>query len=377
MRQSLLLPAVLLLLLLSACGGQEETGTGRALAELVPSLTWEAPEELDAARGFTLCRSREGYTLATVGDDGVFLLVPEGSPLPADLPEGVTPLSLPLKGIYLAASAGMDMVVKLDALDAVAYSSLPAEDWTIPQAREAMERGELVYAGKYSAPDYERICTGGCPLAVENTMIYHSPEIRAQLERFGVPVLVDQASREETPLGRMEWIKLYGALLGREEAARAVYETQAAAIRSLGEADTGQTVAFFYLASNGEVKVRRPGDYVPQLIRAAGGRYAFDGLGEADGLSTMTLQWETFYAAAKEADVLIYNSTVTESLRDRAELTAKAPLLADFKAVRNGRVFCTGANFYQASMELGDLALDLHRALTGETETLTYLELLE
>ena len=235
----------------------------------------------------------------------------------------------------------------------------------------------IEYAGKYSAPDYERICSGDCPLAIENTMLYHSPEIREQLERFGVPVLIDHASYEATPLGRMEWIKLYGVLFGKEAQAEAVYEAQAETIRNLEGTDAGKRVAFFYLSSNGEVKVRRPDDYIPQLIRMAGGEYVFDSLEETSALSTVTLQWEDFYAQARDADVLIYNSTVTEVLPDLEALTAKNPLLSDFAAVQSGEVYCTSENFYQASMELGDLAGDLHRVLLGDADDLTYLTHLE
>ena len=39
-------------------------------------------------------------------------------------------------------------------------------------------------------------------------MIYHTPEVKEQLEDFGVPVLVERSSYENHPLGRMEWIKL-------------------------------------------------------------------------------------------------------------------------------------------------------------------------
>ena len=178
-------------------------------------------------------------------------------------------------------------------------------------------------------------------------------------------------------MGRMEWIKLYGILLDREVQANAVYERQAQAIRALDAADTGKTAAFFYIASNGEVKVRAPEDYIPQLIRQAGGTYVFDSLETTSSLSTVTLQWESFYAVAKDADVLIYNSTVTEALPDLDALLAKNPLLADFAAVQNGAVYCTKENFYQASMELGDLASDLHAALAGETDHLIYLNPLE
>ena len=43
----------------------------------------------------------------------------------------------------------------------------------------------------------------------------------APWERLGVPVLVERSSYESHPLGRMEWVKLYGALFNREEAAKA------------------------------------------------------------------------------------------------------------------------------------------------------------
>ena len=46
------------------------------------------------------------------------------------------------------------------------------------EARQAMEEGRILYAGKYNAPDYELIYGEGCDLAVESTMIYHSPEVR-------------------------------------------------------------------------------------------------------------------------------------------------------------------------------------------------------
>ena len=378
MKRAALLFCCLLPVLLSACGEGESDVTGQSATALIPSLTWMEPEQLDAATEFTFTRSEDGYTLVSIPDDGAsYLVIPKGQAVPENLPDTVTPLCQPLSNVYLAASATMDMVVKLGALDAVAFSSLPAGDWTIPEAKAAMEEGMIEYAGKYSAPDYERICSGDCPLAIENTMLYHSPEIREQLERFGVPVLVDHASHEATPLGRMEWIKLYGVLFGKEAQAEAVYEAQAETIRDLEGTDAGKRAAFFYLSSNGEVKVRRPDDYIPQLIRMAGGEYVFDSLEETSALSTVTLQWEDFYAQARDADVLIYNSTVTEVLPDLEALTAKNPLLSDFAAVQSGEVYCTRENFYQASMELGDLAGDLHRVLTGEKDDLTFLTHLE
>ena len=86
MKRGLLFFCCLLPVLLAACG---ETGreTPRGPADLVPSLTWQEPDKLDAAEAFTLTRSQEGYILAEIPDDcAAWLVVPEGQPVPKDLP---------------------------------------------------------------------------------------------------------------------------------------------------------------------------------------------------------------------------------------------------------------------------------------------------
>ena len=66
-----------------------------------------------------------------------------------------------------------------------------------------------------------RFWQAGCDLAIENTMIYHTPEVIEQLQTVGVPVLVERSSYESDPLGRIEWLKLYAALVGKEAQATA------------------------------------------------------------------------------------------------------------------------------------------------------------
>ena len=207
-------------------------------------------------------------------------------------------------------------------------------------------------------------------------MINHNPEVKEQLERLGVPVLVERSSYEANPLGRMEWIKLYGVLLGKEEEAEAAFDQAAAAAEVLaGGQSTGKSVAFFYINSMGTVNVRKTGDYVAEMIRMAGGSYLPDQPAENDNaLSTMNMDMESFYQAAREADVLIYNSTIGGELQTLDQLLDKSPLLADFKAVQTGNVWCTGKNMFQESMALGDMIGEIHRVLTEEDpQGLAYL----
>lgn len=371
-RQISFLTAVMLVLQLTACGSRPAAQGERW--EISPSLHYDHTMELSYAEGFSIDYYTEGHALLSISGEERYLVIPEGADPVAELPEDVVPIQLPLERAYLAASAVMDMFRALDALDVIRFSSLKEDSWYLPQVREAMARGDILYAGKYSTPDHELIRAEECGLAIENTMIYHSPEVKEQLERLGIPVLVDRSSYENDPRGRMEWIKVYGALTGRQAEAQAVFDSQMEAFASVeGEADTGKSVAFFYITSSGLVSVRRASDYVPKMIEMAGGSYVFHDLDGDSAASTIALQMEEFYAGAKEADFLIYNSSIDGEISTIEELVAKEELLAELKAVQEGNVFCTTSDLYQSSMELGTFVLDLHKMLTGDREDMTYL----
>ena len=167
----------------------------------------------------------------------------------------------------------------------------------------------------------------------------------------------------------MEWLKLYGALVGKEDAACAAYDALLQDLQPvLAQESAGKTVAFFYITSAGAVNVRKSGDYIAKAIRMAGGDYvSFDESGEENALSTMTIQMESFYDAAADADVLIYNSTIDGEL-DSAGRPAgqKARCSRTLKAVQTGNVWCITKNFYQESLALGDLILDVHAVLNDK-----------
>ena len=346
--------------------------------------------QLEYAKEFSIDRFENGCKLISVSDGRRLFLVPAeeagqsetqstGQPetesavqpeleaLSEALPDDVTVLTVPVKNIYLAASAAMDMMRELDALEDIRLSATNEEGWYIDEAKDAMRSGKILYAGKYSTPDYERILSEHCELAVENTMIGHTPEVREKLESVGVPVVVDYSSHETDPLGRMEWILFYGALTGKDEKAKEAFEAQKAAMEFAGSGEkTGKTVAFFYIMTNGAVNVKKPSDYIPRLIEQAGGTYIFGVSEDSNKSSSMSMQMEEFYAAAKDADYLIYNSAVGGTIETVEELLGKSGLLSDFKAVKEGNVWCTAENLYQKSMALGDFASDIHVMLTEE-----------
>ena len=363
------LPAALAL---AGCGEKSQPAN-------TESLVFLHHYTLDYAQQFTADCYEGGYTMLTLpGDGSKFLVVPEDAAEVDNLPADVTVLRQPLNDLYLVSTSVMDLILHLDALDSIALSGTKADGWHLPEAKQAMEDGRIAYAGKYSAPDYEQILAAGCSLAIENTMILHAPDVKEQLEHFGIPVLVERSSYESGPLARMEWIKFFGILLGKEEQAEQVFAAQEERIAPLlDQPSTGKSCAFFSLTSNNLATVRKGSDYVARMIEMAGGSYVFSDLTEnGNSLATMNLPLEDFYAGAKDADVLIYNSAIEGTISSVSQLTEKFPLLSEFKAVKDGQVWCTAQSLFQQSMELSDLILDMNKVFTEGTpapETLKFL----
>lgn len=385
MKKRLILLALCLTLLLAACGGPENVATTQPQAETASQavryeeLLFENVMPLSYATGFSVSYSEEGYKLLTIGEDQTYLVVGENMPVPEEVPDTVTVLQQPLDQIYLVSTGAMDHFIELNALDSIILSSQKADAWYLPEAKQAMEEGKIAYAGKYSAPDYETVLGSGCNLVIENAMIYHAPEVLEKLRSLGLPVLVELSSYESHPLGRMEWIKLFSALVNKEEEAAAYYDSMLAALEPvMNQEPTGKTVSFFYITTSGGINVRRPSDYVSCAIGLAGCENVSFSEDQADvGTSTMTIQMEAFYQGVQDADILIYNSIVDGELDSLSALLEKMPTLADTKAVKEGNVWCLSKNFYQETMSLGDFILDVNAVATGSDGQLRYLKHLQ
>lgn len=368
--------------------GQQTAAVGENPAKTAAApLTYDHSMELSYAENFAVDYYEGGYKLLTTRLNGDrILIVPKHQQAPEDAEALVSPsaegkpgklivLQEPVKNLYLVASSVMDMFAQLDSMDAISMCGLKEEDWYIPAAKQAMKDGTLLYAGKYSQPDYELLLSQNCSMAIENSMIYHTPEVMEKLEEFGIPTLVEYSSYEEHPLGRVEWVRFFGALLDQEEKADQLFEKQKEALKRVeAEESTGKTVAFFYITSNGLVQVRQSTDYIPKMIELAGGKYVFENLGDPDSRrSTVNLQLEDFYDGAQDADFLVYNTTIDRQVQTLEDLLKKCSLLKDFKAVKNHQVWCTTEDMYQQSMSAGNLIEDFHRMLTGDDKETRYL----
>ncbi len=334
-----------------------------------PGLTYQSTMELSFAECFDVYYYNDGYKLLDVHDNAQYLVVPEGMEAPDGLDDSIQVLQQPLDTIYMAATSPMALFDAIGAVDSIKLSGLDASGWYIQSAADAINNGDMTFAGKYDEPDYELLVGDDCDLAVESTMILHAPKVQEMIETLGIPVFIDRSSYESQPLGRTEWIKLYGAMMNKEEEAAAFFDSQAQIIEKLKDfTNTEKTVAFFYINTSGSPVVRNPKDYISSMIDIAGGRNAFADLQDDSGKTSVSITMEEFYNTAVDADYLIYNTSIDASVKSLDDLMAKDSLLADFKAVKDGNVWITDNSMYQHTDTIGELINDFNLMLTGGSE---------
>ena len=343
--------------------------------------------ETEYATQFHVDHYEDGVDLISVEDGLKYLLVTDKDALPewlsgSDLSD-YTIIQRSPQAVYNAASSAMDLIDAAGAIDSVLMTSTDARNWGLPEIRKKVENRDILYIGKYRAPDYEALAELDTDLAIESTMIYHTPQIKESIEDLGIPVLVERSSYESDPLGRLEWIRLYGLIFDTAEKADKFFYDSVEKISSVSVDDIGQApkVAYFYMNPSGAVIIRKPGDYVTKMIETAGGYYAFeaDDSAKESATATMNIQMEAFYENASDADILIYSSTLGGSLADISDLTDMSDQFKDFKAVREGNVWCTNSNVFQKTTATADMITEMNRIFSGhgETEDLSFFRKLQ
>ena len=332
----------------------------------ITGVTIESKLVLNYAECFNVYYCADGYKILDVKDGAQYLLVPEGKEAPDDLDSDVIVIHQPLERIYMAATSPMALFDAIDSLDTIRLSGETANNWYVQDAVDAMNTGTMIFAGKYSEPDYELLVSENCDLAVESTMILHAPKVQEMIEMLDIPVFIDRSSYETQPLGRTEWIKLYGAMLNKEKEASEFFANQAGVVENLKDfQNTEKTVAFFYINTSGAAVVRNPEDYISNMIELGGARNAFRDLQDDSGKTSVPITMEQFYDTAEDADYLIYNASIDSTVKTLDDLLAKDSMFADYKAVKEGNVWTTEKSMYQATDKIAQFTNDINLLVTG------------
>ena len=350
----------------------KDSGKEEQSAELV----FDHSMKLEYAKNFQVDYYVGGYKLITISDGKKFLTVPEGAKLPSGVEEGVIVLQMPLNNLLISSTPTMSLLNAIGGLDTVTMTTTERESWYIQEVCNKMDQGELMFIGSYKEPDYELLVANKPKFSVFSTMLSSVPEVAEKLDELEIPYLLDQSTFEEHPLARVEWVKLYGAFLDLEAAAEKVYKDQVTMVQEVSAAEsTGKTAAIFYITSKGVLHVRQGGDYVAKMFELAGGEYIFADINPEES-GTLKMEMEEFYAKAKDVDYIIYIWNLGGKPENLEQFIGYSEIFQDFKAVKEGNVWCTTPDFFQISDTLGSMIKDMNTMVTLENpdvDKLTYL----
>lgn len=204
-----------------------------------------------------------------------YVLVAKDKPLPESLPEGDV-IRTPLERSVFYTSMHTALMCELGAADAVAGICNP-EYISTDILRKRLDSGGIVNCGDGPAPDMEKIID----LAPDAILLspFENSGSYGKLGNIGIPIIECADYMETGALGRAEWMRFYGLLVGKREKADSIFAAVANDYNTLktlvGKADRKPTIvdgnkfgSTWYVAGANST--------VGMMIADAGGSYVFN-----------------------------------------------------------------------------------------------------
>lgn len=332
-------------LLLSACGGGSKTSSLQAEGDTV-RMKYSSLLQIVKHADYTVVTIRNPWDTLKVLH--TYLLADREKPLPEHLPEG-TVVRTPLQKSVIYSSVHCSLWSELDELKGIG-GVCGLEYIKLPQIQEGCRNGSIVNVGNSMNPDIERI------IDLRPDAILLSPFENSggygRVGKLNIPIVECADYMETSALGRAEWMRLYGLLLGKEAQADSLFAGIEKEYLTLTQQVKSQNLKRPTVIS--EMK-NSSAWYIPggnstmgRLYQDAGADYVFAYLSNS---GSVPLAFETVFDRGGNADIWLikYNQpqdkTYSELERDYAPY-------ARFKAFQDRKVYGCNTNhvpFYEES----------------------------
>jgi len=203
------------------------------------------------------------------------------------------------------------------------------------------------------------------------------------IEKQGIPVIVNGDWREETPLGRAEWIKFFGVLFDKERLADSIFNTievdYLAAKRIAKENTKYPSILSGAIMRNDIWSLPAGESFVSQFLLDANVNYLWK---DSKGKGSLQLSFESVLDKAQHADYWIAPGYFSS----KAQLLENNPHYKNFAAFKNNNIYTAstkrgvkgGVVYYELGPTRPDLILqDLIKITNPEllpNYTLTFFE---
>ncbi|HYW35473.1 MAG TPA: ABC transporter substrate-binding protein [Balneolaceae bacterium] len=316
------------------------------------------------AQGFSVSQHKK-YTLVRVfnpfenhSDTLRYMLIPRGQSRPAAYPNAQT-IRTPIRSLIATSTTQIALTETLNA-DSVVKGMVGAKYAYSPDIRRRLKQGKIQ---SFKEGDFNREVA----LNMHPELVMISAGQVSQYDDYklltqsGIGVFVNADWLETTPLGKAEWLKVMGLLLGKEKMAQKKFKKVAKRYNNLKKKVknvANKPLVINNMPYKGAWFVSGGQSYMAQYFRDAGADYPWFNNKSTGGLK---LSFETVFKAGLKADVWLDPGKA----RTKADILAKDRRLKDFKAFKtdriynnNKRVSPTGGNdFWEQGVVRPDIVL--------------------
>lgn len=335
---------VIMVLLLSACvrGGKTSSalsnGDTLVFRHAINLSIVEYPE-------YTVAKLRNPWDTLSVLH--TYILTDKRKPLPDHLPEG-TVIGVPLEKLLVYSAVHGSLLSELEAVGRI-RGICSREYFKQTEVQELCEKGVITDCGNSMSPDIERIIE----LQPDGIMLspYESSGGYGQLGKLGIPLIECADYMETSPLGRAEWMKFYGILIGKKALADSLFSAVEKEYRNVtrqAQKSSVRPTVISDLKYGSTWYISGGNSTTGRLFKDAGATYVFADLKNS---GSVPLPFETVFDKGQHADYwfIKYNQKTEKTYQ---ELEREFAPYARFHAFKNHRIYGCNSNyipFYEES----------------------------
>lgn len=330
--------------------------------ETVKSET--AKNSIEFASGLSIVK-QEGYSVVTISNpwpnankDFKYVLKEKDAKVPDSL-QTYTTIKVPLESVVVTSTTNIPFLEMLEVEDKLV--GFPHTDYiSSEKTRALIDKGSVKNVGQNEKLNIEQLIELSPDLIVTFGVDNNNPMLD-NLKKSGLNVLIQGDWMEQSPLGKAEWIKLYGALFGKEDKAKELFDKIVESYNQAKKlvADKPATSKVLYGSMYEDVwYVAKGNSWVAQFMKDAKADYLWSNL---KGTGSEGLSFEKVLDKAKSANVWV----VSGSFKTLEELQKANPHYGEFDAFKNKTVYSLeskfgatgGTIFYELSPSRPDLVL--------------------
>ena len=306
-----------------------------------------------------------GYTVVTVSNpwpdavkNFVYVLKEKDGIVPDSL-QKYPQISVPLKSIVVTSTTNIPFLEMLGVEKSLV--GFPHTDYiSSEKTRALIDAGSVKNVGQNEKLNIEQLIDLSPELIVTFGIDNNNPSIE-NLQKSGLKVLIQADWMEQSPLGKAEWLILYGALFGKGKEANSLFENIVKeynnALALVADKKPTSTVLYGSMYQD-QWFVARGSSWVAQFMKDSKADYFWKNL---EGTGSLGLSFENILDKAKTANFWI----ATGSFKSLSELEKANPHYNQFDAFANKNIYtfeakmgATGGTiFYELSPSRPDLVL--------------------